>query len=267
QCDQSLFGESQPHWPRRTNLWREVTSPATGTMRPRRNPTGNRRSPPTRAILPNKKEYLKCVNSLWRWPSWLGWQQRFRPRTLVRSARPPAWESVLHHLSLIYSVLRTRFRLADFVWRLAPVVLVRGLLPRAKCESKSWALPAAATNRKNENFSNTPRVFRSYIIFARVIRDQGVGSVQVAQGVAIPCPRGPSAPSSPSVSLCKCVWQAQARHATTLPASQHVGLRFCRGFDGKLGRRSQNHLSPPSLRLRTADAHRLDRRLPLNAAR
>src|SRR5262249_25640695 len=42
---------------------------------------------------------------------------------------------------------------------------------------------------------------------------------------------------------------------------------FCGGFDGKLGRRSQNHLSPPSLRLRTAAAYRLDHRLPLNAAR
>src|SRR5262245_42215131 len=85
--------------------------------------------------------------------------------------------------------------------------------------------------------------------------------------MAIPSPRGPSAPSSPSVSLYKCVPQAQARHATTLPAGRHGELLSCRGFDGKLGRRSQNHLSPPSLRLRTAAAHRLDRRLPLNAAR
>ena len=69
------------------------------------------------------------------------------------------------------------------------------------------------------------------------------------------------------VSSCKCMRQAHARHATTLPAGRHVDLRFCRGFDGKLGRRSQNHLSPPSPRLRTAAAHRLDRRLPLNAAR
>src|SRR5215467_2392276 len=69
------------------------------------------------------------------------------------------------------------------------------------------------------------------------------------------------------VSSCKWVRQAHARHAATLPASRHVDLRFPRGFDGKLGRRSQNHLSPPSLRLRTAAAHRLDRRLPLNAAR
>jgi hypothetical protein len=69
------------------------------------------------------------------------------------------------------------------------------------------------------------------------------------------------------VSLCKWLRQAYARHASTLPAGRHVDLRFCRGFDGKLGRRSQNHLSPPSLRLRTAAAHRVDRRLPLNATR
>src|SRR5262249_55980634 len=54
------------------------------------------------------------------------------------------------------------------------------------------------------------------------------------------------------VSSCKCVRQAHPRHAATLPAGRHVDLRFCRGFDGKLGRWSQNHLSPPSLRLRTA---------------
>jgi hypothetical protein len=29
-CDQSLFGESQPHWPRGTNVWREATSPTWG---------------------------------------------------------------------------------------------------------------------------------------------------------------------------------------------------------------------------------------------
>src|SRR5262245_4972782 len=69
------------------------------------------------------------------------------------------------------------------------------------------------------------------------------------------------------VSSCKWVRQAHARHAATLPAGRHVDLRFCGGFDGKLGRRSQNHLSPPSLRLRTAAAYRLDHRLPLNAAR
>ena len=46
-----------------------------------------------------------------------------------------------------------------------------------------------------------------------------------------------------------------SRHYATTPSA------------GKLGRRSQNHLSPPSVRLRTAAAHRLDRRLPLNAAR
>src|SRR5215831_5128436 len=102
--------------------------------------------------------------------------------------------------------------------------------------------------------------------------DQSLLELGVPASPTPPPPRHPkptraSAPSSPSVSLCKCVWQAQARHATTLPAGQHVDLRFCRGFDGKLGRRSQNHLSPPSLRLRTAAAHRLDRRLPLNAAR
>src|SRR5262249_28568503 len=39
---------------------------------------------------------------------------------------------------------------------LAPVVLVRGLLPRAKCESKSWALPAAATIGKSK-ISPAPR--------------------------------------------------------------------------------------------------------------
>src|SRR5262249_53535085 len=44
-------------------------------------------------------------------------------------------------------------------------------------------------------------------------------------------------------------------YAATLPAGRHVDFRFCRGFDGKLGRWSQNHLSPPSLRLRPAAAH------------
>jgi hypothetical protein len=43
------------------------------------------------------------------------------------------------------------------------------------------------------------------------------------------------------VSSCKCVRQAHTRHAATLPAGRHVDLGFCRGFDGKLGRRLQNH--------------------------
>src|SRR5262249_35548519 len=45
------------------------------------------------------------------------------------------------------------------------VVLVRGLLPRAKCESKSWALSAAATNRKTK-ISPAPREFLSPTYFS-----------------------------------------------------------------------------------------------------
>jgi hypothetical protein len=44
------------------------------------------------------------------------------------------------------------------------------------------------------------------------------------------------------VSSCRCVRQAHARHATTLPAGRYVDLRFRGGFDGKLGRRSQNFI-------------------------
>ena len=51
-----------------------------------------------------------------------------------------------------------------------------------KNESKSWALPAAATNRKTENITSSPRVFSSYIIFARILRDQGVGPVHGGTG-------------------------------------------------------------------------------------
>src|SRR5262249_32842438 len=34
-CDQSLFGESQPHWPRQPKIWREITSLVLGPERPR----------------------------------------------------------------------------------------------------------------------------------------------------------------------------------------------------------------------------------------
>jgi hypothetical protein len=83
----------------------------------------------------------------------------------------------------------------------------------------------------------------------------------------MPSPRRSVDRNCVTVSSCKCGRLAYARHAAAVPAGRHIDLRICRGFDGKLGRRSQNHLSPPSLCMRTAAAHRLDHRLPLNVAR
>src|SRR5262249_17123824 len=58
------------------------------------------------------------------------------------------------------------------------VVRVRGLLPRAKCESKSWALPAAATNRKTK-ISPAPREFLAHTDFLHgLLRLIEGGSVQ-----------------------------------------------------------------------------------------
>src|SRR5262249_41534296 len=66
QCDQSLFGESQPHWQRRTNVWREVTSPARGRKRLRSYDarglypgSATRQSTSTRHSLTGK---LECVH-------------------------------------------------------------------------------------------------------------------------------------------------------------------------------------------------------------
>jgi hypothetical protein len=63
---------------------------------------------------------------------------------------------------------------------LAPVVLVRGLLPRAKCESKSGALPAAATNRKTK--IPPPREFLAHTDFLH--------GLLRSRGPPWPCPPG-----------------------------------------------------------------------------
>src|SRR5262249_1902713 len=65
---------------------------------------------------------------------------------------------------------------------LAPVVLVRGLLPRAKCESKSWALAAAATNRKTK-IPPAPREFLGPTYFLhRLLEIRGWGQSNRGRG-------------------------------------------------------------------------------------
>jgi hypothetical protein len=62
-----------------------------------------------------------------------------------------------------------------------------------KCESKSWALPAAATNRKTK-IPPAPREFLTQRYFWHgLLRDQGVGPVQHHHPLAILEPRGLSA--------------------------------------------------------------------------
>jgi len=51
----------------------------------------------------------------------------------------------------------------------------------------------AATNRKTENITSSPRVFCSYIIFARVLRRRGGTACPTGRGRSLPCPRAPSA--------------------------------------------------------------------------
>src|SRR5215831_11367294 len=107
-----------------------------------------------------------------------------------------------------------------FVW-FGPGRRRPGALTPCKNESKSWALPAVATNRKNENFSNTPRVFSSYRFSAHLYKSIEGGLGHAHQGVVHPMPTRPLCRQRPNAAR-------RARERSAQFVAEKLSNRECR---------------------------------------
>jgi len=115
--------------------------------------------------------------------------------------------SVIRRCRLNVRFARKRTRLTDFMSKFTGSLRILvwfgpgrrrpGPLASCKNESKSWALPAAATNRKTKISPAPPRVFSSYRFLTHPYKKSRPPLGHAHQGSSIPCPRAPSATSGP----------------------------------------------------------------------